>query len=70
MLHSIIHFFFVLLYICLYSNKKIPSLLLWSIFSYFFIQSKEKKNQLKQKQHYGKKKRQKKDFAAYYNENK
>ena len=58
-----------MLYICLYSNKKIPSLLLWSIFSYFFIQSKEKyltqtKTTLRQK------KRQKKDFAAYYNKNK
>ena len=60
-----------MLYICLYSNKKIPSLLLWSIFSYFFIQSKEKKINSNKNNITAKKKRQKKDFAAYnYNKNK
>ena len=59
-----------MLYICLYRNKKIPSLLLWSIFSYFFIQSKEKKLTQTKTTLRQKKKRQKKDFAAYHNKNK
>ena len=59
-----------MLYICLYSNKKIPSLLLWSIFSYFVIQSTEKKLTQTKTTLRQKKKRQKKNFAAYYNKNK
>ena len=58
-----------MLYICLYRNKKIPSLLVWSIFSYFFIQSKEKKL-TQTKTTLWQKKKDKKDFAAYHNKNK
>ena len=71
MLHSIIHFFFVLRYInFVFTVIKKFQAFYYDRFLAIFLFSLRKKNQLKQKQHYGKKKRQKKDFAAYYNENK
>ena len=59
-----------MLYICLYSNKKIPSLLLWSILAIFLFSLRKKINSNKNNITAKKKKRQKKDFAAYYNKNK